>query len=129
MNTIQMKITITAGLLLCIFAFGFWLSRSGKPYNQVIFTIHKLIALGAVIYLGTTVHKIHQAASLNPANMTIIMLTALCGLIAFVTGALLSTNQAMPLIVLRLHQVAPYLILLSTSASLYLLLAKSAVMQ
>lgn len=29
---------------------GIWLSNSGKPYNTVIFTIHKLIALTAVVF-------------------------------------------------------------------------------
>ncbi|HNT26040.1 MAG TPA: hypothetical protein PKM21_16840 [Anaerolineales bacterium] len=129
MSTTQLKIAITAGLFLCIFVFGFWLSRSGKPYNVVIFTIHKLVALGAVIYLATTVFKVYQAASLNPTHTILIALTAFCLLALFVTGALLSLDKAMPLIVLRLHHVAPYLALLSTSASLYLLLVKSSAIQ
>jgi heme A synthase len=125
MNTTQLRITITAVLFLCIFVFGFWLSRSGKPYNQVIFTIHKLVALGAVVYLAVTVYRVHQAAPLTSAHTIIIALTALCFITVFVTGALLSLDKAMPLIVLRLHQVAPYLAVLSTTASLYLLLVQS----
>lgn len=125
MTTIQMKIAITAGLFVCIFILGFWLSHSGKPYNQVIFTIHKLLALGTVIYLAATFYKIHQTAPFSPAAMTIVGLAALCVITAFVTGALLSQDKAMPLIVLRLHQVAPYLIVFSTAASLYLFLVKS----
>jgi hypothetical protein len=129
MSTTQSRIAITAGLFLCICVFGFWLSISGKPYNQVIFTIHKLVALGAVIYLAATVYRVHRAAPLKPAYMMIILLTVLCVLVAFVTGALLSLDKYMPLFVLRLHQVAPCLILLSTSASLNLLLAKSGALQ
>ena len=121
MSTTQLRIAITAGLFLCIFVFGFWLSRSGKPYNQVIFTIHKLIALGAVIYLAATVYKAHQIMPLNPAQIFVIVLTIVCVLALFVTGAVLSLDKAIPLIVLRLHHVAPYLALLSASASLYLL--------
>ena len=118
MNTTQLKITIIAGLFLCIFVFGFWLSLSGKPYNQVIFTIHKLVALGAIIYLARIIYKFHQLASFNPVHIFIIVLTALCILGAFVTGALLSMDNTVPLIVYRLHHVVPYLITLSTSASL-----------
>lgn len=123
MNT--MRIAITAGLFLCIFAFGFWLSHSGKPYNTLIFTIHKLAALGAAIYLAIFIYKTHQAAPLAPALILIFVLAAVCGAASFVTGALLSLNQAMPPFVLKLHQLAPYLTLLSTGALFYLLLARS----
>lgn len=125
MKTIQSRITITSGLFLCILAFGFWLSLSGKPYDQVIFTIHKLVALGTVIYLARTVYKVHRAAPLSPAHWMLIALTALCVLAAFVTGVLLSLDKATPQIILRLHQVAPFLILLTTSGSLYLCLNRS----
>jgi len=125
MSITQLKIAITAGLFLCIFVFGFWLSRSGKPYNGIIFTIHKLVALGAVIYLLTTVFKVPQAAFLNPTNTIFIALSVFCFLVLFVSGVLLSLDKAMPLIVVRLHHVTPYLALISTSASLYLLLVKS----
>jgi hypothetical protein len=121
MNTTQLKITISAGLFLCIFVFGFWLSRSGKPYNQVLFTIHKLVALGAVIYLAMTVYKVHQQMPFNPAQIFFMVLTTVCLLVLFVTGALLSLDKVMPLIVFRLHHIAPYLTVLSTTASLYLL--------
>jgi hypothetical protein len=129
MNTTQLRIAIAIGLFLCIFVFGCWLSRSGKPYNLVIFTIHKLVALGAVIYLVATLYNIQQAAPLHPAHTLIIGLTALCFITAFVTGALLSLDKAMPLVVLRMHQVAPYLTVLMTTASLYLLLVKSSAIQ
>jgi hypothetical protein len=125
MNTIQSKIAISAGLFLCIIGFGFWLSLSGKPYNQVIFTIHKLVALVAVIYLARTVYRAHRAAPLSPAHWMLIALTSLCVLAAFITGALLSRDQAMPQIVLRLHQLAPFLILLTASGSLVLCLTRS----
>jgi hypothetical protein len=129
MSTTQLRIAIAIGLFLCIFVFGFWLSRSGKPYNLVIFTIHKLVALGAVIYLAATVYKVQHAAALNPGYTIIISLTALCYITAFVTGALLSLDKAMPLIILRMHRIAPYLTVLSTAASLYLYLVKSSAIQ
>ena len=41
---------LTPGVLFILtLAFGVWLSRSGKPYNTLIFNIHKLIALAAVV--------------------------------------------------------------------------------
>jgi hypothetical protein len=34
---------------LLMLAFGLWLSRVGRPYNGLLFNIHKLLALGAVV--------------------------------------------------------------------------------
>jgi hypothetical protein len=112
-------------LFLLIFFFGLRLSRSGKPYHLFVFTMHKLITLGAVAFLAMTVYQIQQTVQLNPAQISIIVITALCFVATIITGALLSIDKAMPLIVLRLHQITPYLTLLSTAVMLYLLLVKS----
>ena len=68
MSTTQLRIACTGLFFLLIFFFGFWLNRSGKPYNLFIFTIHKLIALGAVVFLTMTVYNVHQAAPLSPIS-------------------------------------------------------------
>jgi hypothetical protein len=117
---------VSAGLLfLFVFLFGFWLSRSGKPYQLIVFTLHKLVALGAIVFLVTIVYKIHQVAPLGPAQMTAIGVTALCFLATMLTGGLLSIDKTMPAIVLKLHQMTPYLTVLSTAITLYLLLVVS----
>ncbi len=118
MNPNSLRMAVSAGLFLCIFVFGFWLSRAGKPYNGIIFTIHKLLALGAVIYLAATVYQVQQLATFNPAQVLCTALTAVCFLALFVSGALLSLDKAMPPVVLRLHQAAPYLAVLSTLGGL-----------
>lgn len=120
MSTNQMRIAFTAGFFLCIFIFGYWLSRSGKPYNQVLFTAHKLIALGLLIYLAVTVYGVHRVTPFTPGQVLLLVLTGVCFLALFISGALVSLDKVMPVIVLRLHQVSPYLALLSTSVSLYL---------
>ena len=123
MSTTQLKIVGAGVFFLFIFLFGFWLSRSGKPYNLAIFTLHKLVALGAIVFLGININKFHQATPLNPVQISVIALMAVCFVATIASGGLLSVEKAMPLIVRRLHQVAPYLTLLSTSATYYLLLA------
>jgi hypothetical protein len=123
MNNFQLRIVGSAVLFLLVFIFGFWLSRSGKPYNQVIFTIHKLTTLGAVILLAMTISQAHQATPLNLLQISVIGITAMFFVGAILTGALLSVDKTMPFIVLRLHQITPYLALLATCATLYLILA------
>jgi hypothetical protein len=115
-----------AGLfLLFIILSGFWLSRTGRPLSVIILTIHKLISLGAVVFLAITVYRIHQAAPLNPLQLGLSVLTLLLFITLFATGGMLSTAKTMPAVILKIHQITPYLVVLSTSATLYLVLFRT----
>jgi hypothetical protein len=115
-----------AGLfLLFIILSGFWLSRTGRPLSVLILTIHKLISLGAIVFLAITVYRIHQAAPLNPLQLGVSVLTLLFFITLFATGGMLSTAKTMPAVILKIHQITPYLVVLSTSATLYLVLFRT----
>jgi hypothetical protein len=116
------KYIITGLFLLLIILSGVWLSRTGRPLSVLILTLHKLISLGAVIFLIITVYRIHQAAPLNPLQLGISVLTLLFFIALFATGGLLSTTKTMPAVVLKIHQIMPFLVVLSTSATLYLVM-------
>jgi hypothetical protein len=122
MGTIQLKV-IGAGLFfLFIFLSGFWLSRSGKPYSPVLFNIHKLIGLATGIFLIITVYQVHQVTLLRPAQVAAIAVSVLLFAADVAAGGLLSIDKPMPSAIARVHKVFPYLIALSTAATLYLLL-------
>ncbi len=103
---------------------GFWLSRSGKPINTAILTIHKLISLGAGIFLGITIYRIHQATPLNPLEMAAVAVTLLFFIAMVATGGMLSTTKPMPGFVLKVHQIMPYLVIISAFVNMYLLLVR-----
>jgi len=124
MSTSQLWIVGAVCLYLLVFASGFWLSRSGKPYNQIILTLHKLIALAGAILLAIVLYRASRVATLNAAELSAGVVTGLFILGLFVTGALLSIDKPMPAIVLRLHRITPYLAVLSTAVTLYLLLSR-----
>ena len=115
-------VSMGAGFLILILS-GFWLSRTGKPYGTLIFTVHKLVAVAAVVLLGITVYRIHRAGILSAIELFVVIVAGLFFLGTIVTGSLLSIpiEKTMPAIVHRLHQVTPYLTVLSTVATLYLL--------
>jgi hypothetical protein len=121
MNTFQFRFGITALLFFLIFFTGFWLSRTGKPYGSLLFSIHKFMALGFLIFLGITVYKNSAIYPLNPIQLILVCVTVICFLSTIITGGLQSIDQAMPPLVLRLHQFMPYLALLFTAVSLYLI--------
>jgi heme A synthase len=100
---------------------GFWLSRTGKPLNVIILTIHKLISLAAVIFLVITVYQIHRVAPLNPVETAASVVTLLLFIVMFATGGLLSIAKPMPGVILKIHQIMPYFGILTITATLYLL--------
>jgi hypothetical protein len=124
MGTTKLRVIGTGLFFLFIFLSGFWLSRTGKPYSTIIFTIHKLIGLAAGVFLVMTVYRIHQVAPLSPVEITAIVVTVLFFAANVATGGLLSTDKTMPSVILRLHQITPYLTVLSTAVTLYLLLSR-----
>jgi hypothetical protein len=121
----------TGVFFLFILISGFWVSRSGKPYHSGIFNLHKLIGLGAGVFLIHTVYRAHQAAPLSPAQWSAIGLTAFFFIVTVVAGGLLSvlaegglknigvsTQNAISLV----HKFFPYVIIVATGGTLYLLL-------
>ena len=124
MNAFPIK-PITAGLLLlATIPSGIWLSRKGKPYNTGIFTIHKLIAVAAVVLIGMSIYDLHSIAGLwTSIVISVFALTALLYLAMVATGALLSLNVSLHGITLRIHQAAPTLVFLSTTYIIYTLIS------
>ena len=123
---------ITTGIFfLFIILSGFCVSRSGKPYNGLIFNIHKLIGLAIGIFLIRTVYLTHQSAHLSPAQWTAITITVLLFILTVAAGGLLSVlaegglqnmGVVMQRIVALVHKFSPYVIVISTGVTLYLLL-------
>jgi uncharacterized membrane protein YGL010W len=111
----------TALLFVVIVLSGFWLSRSGKPYNGLVLAIHKLISLAAVVLLVTTMVQSNRAGALSAPALIAGVVTGLFFLSLIATGGLLSSELQTPAVVSKLHQVAPYLTMLSTAATLYVL--------
>jgi hypothetical protein len=121
MGTIQSSAGAAGLFFVFIFLSGIWLSRSGKPLNGIILTAHKLISLAAVVFLAITIYQLNQASSLSAMGLIAGAVTGLFFLGAIVTGGLLSTGKPVPAAILTAHQAAPFLTVLSTAATLYLL--------
>jgi hypothetical protein len=133
MNITQSRV-VSAGLFfLFIFLSGFWLSRSGRPYNAILINIHKLIGLAAGVFLVMTVYRIHQAAPLRPVQIAAIVVTVLIFVGTVAAGGLVSIdaagdlgniNQSIRAAISMAHRIFPYLAVLSTAVTLYLLLSR-----
>ena len=117
---------ITPGIVLLLtLASGVWLSRSGKPLNTAIFTVHKLIALGAVIATAIQTYNALKSADPQPILIALIVLIGLCAVALFVTGALMSMEKPADYVWLTIHKVAPFLALVAGAATIYLLTGRT----
>jgi hypothetical protein len=113
-----------AGLsFLLMFLSGIWLSRSGKPLNGVLLTIHKLVGLAAGVFLVATVYQLNQGSALGGTDMATVVVCGLLFLGTVIAGGVLSLGKPVPGVVLRLHQIGPILAVLCTATTLYFLLS------
>ena len=119
METITKFYTPGMGLLLTL-AFGFWLSNSGRPYNGILFNIHKLIALGIVILTVIQVSRLLKIVNSPAVILALLVVAALCVIALFASGALMSLNKLDYMLVLTVHRIAPAVMVLAMGAAIYL---------
>ena len=122
MSTNQMQIVGSGLLFLFTFVSGYWLSRSGRPFNGIVLTIHKLVSLAAAGLLGFVIYQINQVAPLGTIELAAGVVTVSFFLDAVVSGGLLSIGKPMPAAILTMHRITPYLTVLFAAVTLYLLL-------
>lgn len=129
MNNISSKLIICGITLIITLISGFLVSISGKPYNSGLFSVHKLIAMATIILLGIGIYNLYKAGNMQAVYLLIFAVTGLLFLALIVSGSLLSLvdatllNLAEPILLttLRVHQIVPVLVLLSSAMSIYVL--------
>ena len=113
---------IGAGLFfLVIFFSGYSLKRSGKPYNTILFNVHKLMSVAVFIFLAVIAYKTERTAMLSIIELMFIGITVLFFFITIVTGGILSVKNSMPDRVQMMHMFLPYLTMLFTTVTLFIL--------
>ena len=107
---------------------GFWVSRLGKPYNALVFTLHKFIGLGLGAWLVKIVYDRNQILSLTNSQISVLALTVFLFVVTVVAGGLLSIQaegglKKVPAKVWNgvegVHQFLPYMILFSTALLMF----------
>jgi hypothetical protein len=126
MNVSVSRIAVSGALFLLTLAFGVWLSHAGKPYSSLLFNIHKLIALGAVIVTGVTVYQARATVTIGSLTFVASVATGLLFVALFVSGALLSIGKPDSAAILIVHRVAPWLAVITAALTLYSLAGSQA---
>lgn len=103
---------------------GIWLSNSGKPLNTAVFTVHKLIALGCVVYSVIQLFQIFKIVDIQTLFIVLMIIAALSVLALFASGALMSIGKVDYNTLLTIHKIAPFLLAISMAVLVFLLTAK-----
>ncbi|NWG07000.1 MAG: hypothetical protein HXY35_10005 [Chloroflexi bacterium] len=118
------KFILPGILFLFTLTFGFWLSRLGKPYNGLVFNIHKLVALAAVVFAAIRIYNLLKGADIQPVVVTLAVVCVLCVIALFATGAFMSIGNLPHAPLLTVHKVALVVLSFSAVGMVYFLIAK-----
>lgn len=118
----KFSIPITSFLLTIIF--GFWLAKVGKPYNGLLFNIHKLIALGAMIITSIRIYDALKEMSPQALVISLIVVSVLAVIALFASGAFLSVGNLQYEILKLIHTIAFVVLSLTAGSAIYLIHGK-----
>jgi hypothetical protein len=113
---------IAAAAFAVVLATGFWLARRGRPYGTLLLTVHKLLCVGILVFLGAIAFATDHDTALEAGVWLVVSLAAVAFVVTIASGGVVSAMESPPPIVSVLHKVAPYAALLLGAASFYTLL-------
>lgn len=120
--SITQKILGSGILFFITIGSGIWLSNIGRPYNTLVFTIHKLIALLAVIFIAVLIRPLFKNLGIKGFIILLIVIAGLAILSLFVSGALLSIGNVPYMLVKRIHVIATIIAVAAIVASFFFLI-------
>jgi len=124
METISKFLNPGIGFLLTL-VFGFWMSKAGRPYNGILFNIHKLIALGTVIITAMQIYKILNILEPQALIVLLIVITGISVVALFVSGAFLSIGNVSYQVVKIIHNISSVLAVIALGLTIYLLTGRT----
>jgi|GEM_PF-5083600 len=97
--------------IILIIVSGILLSNQGRPYNQILFNLHKFIVLLTIIYMIVYFKNTIKVSlkSLKASVIVHFMIGLISLLILVITGGLLSENLFDQDLLLVLHQISPFI--------------------
>ncbi|MEW5868563.1 MAG: hypothetical protein AB1894_04755 [Chloroflexota bacterium] len=120
MNVIS-QLSLPGIAFLLTLVFGVWLSLSGKPYNGVLFNLHKLIALGGVIAVVIQLSKVLKSVEAPALIIGLLVLAGVCVVALFASGALMSIGKLDHALTLNIHRAVLALLVVAIGTGGYLL--------
>jgi len=119
---ITSSITIVGVLLFLTIFFGIWLSNLGRPLSTALFSIHKLVAIGFVVFGFFAIRALtKEIDNIDSILKLFIILAVISTITLFVTGGLLSFDRFANKFTIMIHALSPILTALSVTLVIYIL--------
>lgn len=118
---------ITAGaLFLFTLISGMVLSRSGRPLSIGLVAVHKFLALGVIVLIGMVVYQTMKSMDgVAALKMAAVIISTALFLALIATGGFLTREEMeLPAYVLKIHQAASVLSLLSSPFTIWMVLSR-----
>ncbi len=119
--SIQQNILLSGIIMAITIVIGIWLSRSGKPYNNVVLTVHKLIVLVNIVFAVLLFINIYKTAIVGSFLITLTSIAGLSVLSLLATGAVMSIKKTSTTLLRVIHILGTVLVFASTVVILYLM--------
>ena len=109
MEPMYTKMLIAVLSLPVILISGIYLRRRSRPYNNILFSVHKIVAVILIIFTLIVLRNFLRNTSTDRLIIYLAILTAILLLFSFITGALQNFERPPPLTIVIIHKVSSYL--------------------
>lgn len=106
--------TILTGILILLsIASGIWLSRKGRPLHAIIFGVHKIISLAAIVWIAIVLFRYFKETGFQLSENSIPLVLGASALFALLSGVFLSFEKPWIPYYKWTHGIASALIVIS----------------
>ncbi len=113
MEPMYTKMLMAVLSLPLILISGIYLRKRSRPYNNILFSVHKIVAVILIIFALIVLRNFLRNSSIDGLIIYLAILTAILLLFSFITGALQSFERPLPLTIVIIHKVSSYLMFIS----------------
>ena len=118
------KMIMAISLLPLIVITGIFLRIKKRPYNNVLFSIHKIIAFAFIVFSIIVFIRFFRGINTNIAISFLLLSTTALMILNFITGALQSFEKEAARIINILHKISSYLVIICLPIS-FIIIYKS----
>jgi hypothetical protein len=122
MENLTIRIVLAISFFVLMLLSGIWLRTKGKPYNKLIFTIHKIMTLLTILFVTRYIILLKNSVEMVQLSVTFFWVSFAFFIISFISGALLSFEKPMPDALTKLHRLSALLVTLLGGVTVYLVL-------
>lgn len=118
MNASDSRMIAIVILIAITFFSGFRLAKTGRPFNNLLLTVHKLLSLALLVLAVIQVNYLHKLNEIAPYVWILFIVATALFVMEIISGALLSAYKIEKIAGL-VHKIIPFVLLLAFGLLFY----------